>query len=164
MKELLGNTFCIQSYTHTHTHTHTHLQCRRPGFDPWVEKIPWRRKWQPTLVFSPEKSHGWRSLVGYSPWDCKESDMTDQFERALRKHFLHTVLYTYIHIYMHTNITYIYTYIHTHTYNLCVYIYVYSQFHYMYETIFQWNYFNFQRNCCQNWVKGERGYYFSDLT
>ena len=32
---------------------------------PWVEKIPWRRKWQPTPVLLPEKSHGWRSLVGY---------------------------------------------------------------------------------------------------
>ena len=41
-----------------------HLQCRRPGFDPWVGKIPWRRKWQPTLVFLPGKSHGQRNLVG----------------------------------------------------------------------------------------------------
>ena len=44
------------------------LQCRRPRFDPGVEKIVWRRKWQPTLVFLPEKSHGERSLAGYSPW------------------------------------------------------------------------------------------------
>ena len=44
------------------------LQCRRPRFDPWVEKIVWRRKWQPTPVFLPEKSHGERSLAGYSPW------------------------------------------------------------------------------------------------
>ena len=53
------------------------LQCRRPGFDPWVGKSPWRRKWQPTPVFLPGKSHGWRSLVGYSPWGCKESDTTE---------------------------------------------------------------------------------------
>jgi len=33
-------------------------QCRRCRFDPWVRKIPWRRKWQPTSVFLPEKSHG----------------------------------------------------------------------------------------------------------
>ena len=39
------------------------LQCGRPGFDPWVGKIPWRRKWQPTPVPLPRKSHGWRSLV-----------------------------------------------------------------------------------------------------
>ena len=51
---------------------------RRPGFDPGVRKIPWRRKWQPTPVFLPRKSHGWRSLVGYSPWGCKELDMTKQ--------------------------------------------------------------------------------------
>ena len=37
--------------------------CRRPEFDPWVEQIPWRRKWQPRLVFLPVKSHGQRSLV-----------------------------------------------------------------------------------------------------
>ena len=43
-------------------------QCKRLGFYPWVEKIPWRRKWQPTLVFSPGKFHRWRSLVGSSPW------------------------------------------------------------------------------------------------
>ena len=36
---------------------------RRCGFDPWVRKDPWRRKWQPTLVFLPGKSHGQRSLV-----------------------------------------------------------------------------------------------------
>ena len=35
------------------------------GFDPWVMKIPWRRKWQPTPVFLPVKSHGQRSLVVY---------------------------------------------------------------------------------------------------
>ena len=39
------------------------LQCGRPGFGPWVGKIPWRRKEQPTPVLSPRKSHGWRSLV-----------------------------------------------------------------------------------------------------
>ena len=45
-------------------------------------KIPWRRKWQPTVVFLPGESHGWRSLVGYSPWGCKSwtrcSDWTNQ--------------------------------------------------------------------------------------
>ena len=54
------------------------LQCRRPRFDPWVGKIPWRRKWQPTLVLLPGKFHEQRSLVGYSPQGCKESDMTEQ--------------------------------------------------------------------------------------
>ena len=41
------------------------------GFHPWVGKIPWRRKWQPTPVFLPGKSRGQRSLVGYSPWGHK---------------------------------------------------------------------------------------------
>ena len=52
------------------------LQCGRPGFAPRVGKIPWRRKWQPTPVFLPGESHGQRSLVGYSPWGCKKSNMT----------------------------------------------------------------------------------------
>ena len=43
------------------------LQCGRPRFDPWVGKILWRRKWQPTPVLLPGKSHGQRSIVGYSP-------------------------------------------------------------------------------------------------
>ena len=41
-------------------------------------EVPWRRKWQPTPVLLPRKSHRWRSLVGYSPWGHKESDMTEQ--------------------------------------------------------------------------------------
>ena len=41
-------------------------------FDPWVEKIPWRREWQPTPVFLPGEFHGQRSLVDYSPWCLKE--------------------------------------------------------------------------------------------
>ena len=49
---------------------------KRPRFDPWVRKTPWRRKWQPPPVFLPGESHGQRSLVGYSSWDPKESDMT----------------------------------------------------------------------------------------
>ena len=46
-------------------------QSRRQGFNPQVRKISWRRKWQPTPSFLPEKSHGQRSLVGYSPWAHK---------------------------------------------------------------------------------------------
>ena len=44
---------------------------RRCGFDSWVRKILWRRKWQPTPIFLPGKSHGQRSLLGYSPWGYK---------------------------------------------------------------------------------------------
>ena len=48
----------------------------RHEFGPWVRKIPWRRKWQPTAVFLPGKSYGQRSLVGYIPWRHKELDTT----------------------------------------------------------------------------------------
>ena len=54
-------------------------QCRRHkrwGFDPWVGKVPWRRKWQPTPVLFPGESQGQRRLVAYSPWACEESDTT----------------------------------------------------------------------------------------
>ena len=54
------------------------LQCGRPRFDPWVGKILQRMKWQPTPVLLPGKSHGGRSMVGYSPWGRKESDTTEQ--------------------------------------------------------------------------------------
>ena len=43
------------------------------GVDSWAGKIPWRRKWQPTLVFLPGKSHGQRNLVGYSSWGRKRA-------------------------------------------------------------------------------------------
>ena len=43
-------------------------QCRRHGFDSWVGKSRWRRKWLPTPVFLPGKSHGPMSLAGYSQW------------------------------------------------------------------------------------------------
>ena len=61
----------------------TTCQCRRCGFDPWVGKVPWRKKWQPTPVFLPGKSHGQRSLTGYSPWACKESDVTERTHTSL---------------------------------------------------------------------------------
>ena len=44
-------------------------RCERPGFHPWVGKIPWRREWQPTPVFLPGEVHGQRNLVDYSPLD-----------------------------------------------------------------------------------------------
>ena len=91
--------------THTHTHTHKmtalvkiNSQSNRasvmgqegfPGgsevknplangadFDPWVRKIPWKRKWQRTPVLLPGKSHGQRSLVACSPWGHRQSDTT----------------------------------------------------------------------------------------
>ena len=50
---------------------------KRCGFNPWVGKIPWSRKWHPTPVFLPAESDGQRSLVGYSPQGCKKLDMTE---------------------------------------------------------------------------------------
>ena len=58
-----------------------HLQGRRPRFDRWVRKIPWRREWQPTPVFFPGEFQGQRRLVGYCPWGLKESDMTERLTR-----------------------------------------------------------------------------------
>ena len=43
-------------------------QCRKPGIDPCVRKIPWKREWQPTPVFLPEESHGQKSLAGLTSW------------------------------------------------------------------------------------------------
>ena len=56
-------------------------QCRRHrrrGFDPWVGKMPWHRKWQPTPTFLPGKSCGWESLISYSPGKGKRSDTPEQ--------------------------------------------------------------------------------------
>jgi len=88
----LGMVLITITHTHTHTHTHMyiwisqvaqvvknlpmHVDAKRHQFDPWVGKIPWRRKWQPTPVFLPRKSHGQRSLAGYSPWGHKELGTT----------------------------------------------------------------------------------------
>ena len=53
------------------------MQCGRPTFDAWIRKMPWRRKWQPTPVILPGKSHEQRSLVGRSPWGRKELHMVE---------------------------------------------------------------------------------------
>ena len=55
----------------------------RCWFDPWVRKIPWRRKEQPALVFLPGKFHGQRSLVGYSPWGDRVRNIQEQLIRIL---------------------------------------------------------------------------------
>ena len=67
-------------------------ETKRRGFDPWVGKIPWRRKWQPTPVFLPGKSHR-QSLVGYSLWGHKESDTLSDLAHA----------YTHTHTYIPTH-------------------------------------------------------------
>ena len=67
-------------------------RCKRCGFYPWAREIPWSRKWQLTPVFFPGKFHGQRRLAGYSPWDCKEWDMT----RWLSMH-THTCTHTRVY-------------------------------------------------------------------
>ena len=62
------------------------LQFRRPGFDPWVGKISWRREWQPMPVFLAGEFHGQRSLAGYSSWGRKESDVTEQLTQLSTEH------------------------------------------------------------------------------
>ena len=52
------------------------------GSIPGVGKIPWRREWQPSPIFLPGKFHGQRSLVSFSPWSCKEWDMTEQLTQT----------------------------------------------------------------------------------
>ena len=69
--------------------TKNELQCRRPGFDPWARKIPWRKEWLPPPVFLPGKFHGRRCLAAYSPWGHKESDMTKQLSHSLFTIYLH---------------------------------------------------------------------------
>ena len=64
-------------------------QCRRHRFGPWVEKIPWRRKWPPTPVFLLGESHGQRSLVKYSPWGHRRvghDSVTKQQHKSNRKY------------------------------------------------------------------------------
>ena len=97
--------FCIYVYKDIYMYVYVYIgfhdgsdgkdsacQCRRPGFNPWVEKIPWGKEWLPTPIFLPVKFHGQRSLVGYSPWGHKGSDMTEQLKLSL------SCMYTYIHI------------------------------------------------------------------
>ena len=66
---LTSKFLCVYAYTRR--------RCKRYRFDPWVRKIHWRRAWQPTPVFLPGYFHGQRNLVGYSPCNHKESDMTE---------------------------------------------------------------------------------------
>jgi len=63
--------------------------------------IKWRRKWQPTPVFLPGKSHGWWNLVGYSPWGRKELDTTEQlhWDWALDKLLSGIWIYEFIYMY-----------------------------------------------------------------
>ena len=74
-------------------------RCARCGFDPWVGKIPWSRKWHPSPIFLLGKSHRQRSLTDYSPRGCKKSDMT---QHALVRTYACTHTRTHTHTHTHT--------------------------------------------------------------
>ena len=80
-----------------HSGKESACQCRRLSFNPWVRKIPWRRKWQPTPVFLPGKSHGQRSLEGYSPWNHKrvQQDLATKQYRRVETHHLQEEWFSY---------------------------------------------------------------------
>ena len=71
------------------------LHCGRPGFDPWVGKIPWRRERLPTPVFWPGEFHGL-----YSPWGRKQSNMTERLSLSLR----HSIYICCMHIWMNESL------------------------------------------------------------
>ena len=66
----IGGSFKRGKYIYTYLYIHIYIYI-------YMYIADWRRKWQPTPVFLPGKSHGWRRLVSYSPWGSKESDMTE---------------------------------------------------------------------------------------
>ena len=84
-------------------------QCRRHIFDPRIRKIPWRRKWEHIPIFSPGKSHGQRSLVGYSTWGCKRVGQ----DLATKAH--QQCPFTFICIHLYLDFSHIY---------ICIYIYI----------------------------------------
>ena len=85
--------------------------------------IYWRREWQPTLVFLLGEYYGQRSLVGYSPWGCKESDTTEGLTLSftIYMHYVYMCIHTYtVHIYILFHILFHYIYTHIH---ICVCMY-----------------------------------------
>ena len=74
----------------------------RQGFNPWVGKLPWRRKWKPTSEFLTGQSHGKRRLVGYCPWGGKELDMMEQLSTYTESIYIY--IHTHMYIYIHRNI------------------------------------------------------------
>ena len=66
-----------------HSGKESSCKCRRCRFHAWFRKILWRRKWQPTPIFFPGKFSGERSLSGYNPWGCKESDVPERLRMCI---------------------------------------------------------------------------------
>ena len=80
-------------------------QCRRHRrhrFDPWVGKILWRRKWQPTPVFLPGKFHGQRHLAGCSSWGYSKSDTVEHTQHSSKDiHILTPGTWEYVRLQVH---------------------------------------------------------------
>ena len=72
LRDKLGNLSWLPRWHSGKESTCQWRRCKGHGFDPCIWKIPWRRKWQPTLVFLPGKSHGETNLAGYGPWGHKK--------------------------------------------------------------------------------------------
>jgi len=68
---------------------------KRHWFNPWIRKVLWRREWQPTPVFLPGEFYGQKSLVVYSPWGCKESDVTEVTHACINTHTYRDLKYFY---------------------------------------------------------------------
>ena len=97
-----------------------HLQCGKPGFDPSVEKISWRRRRLLTPVSWPGEFHGM-----YSPWGGQELDLTERLSLSYIYIYICVCVYMHIYIYIYMCVCiymHIYIYTHTHTY---IYIYIY---------------------------------------
>ena len=91
----LGSSPPLRGLPRRHSGKESACQCRRcwrHSFNLRVRKVAWRRKWQPSPVFWPGESQGQRSLVGYSSWGCRESDMTKQLSTHASTQKLSSIL------------------------------------------------------------------------
>ena len=122
------------------------FQFGRPGFDPWVEKIPWGRAWDPLQYSCLENPHGQRSLVGYSLWDHKELDMTEwlstaQFTSTI--HLLQLLLRCIPQVL--TQCVFIFMKFKYFPFSLCIYSFILGPF----KSVLLYKYLkNFQRYFC----------------
>ena len=96
-----GTSLVVRAFPRGLSVKESSCQCRRLrrcGFNPWFRKIPWWRNSQSTPIFLPEKFHGQRSLVGCSPWGCKESYMTEhEHAKMSPKHKFSRIINPYSH-------------------------------------------------------------------
>ena len=87
----------------------------------FTEVIPWRRAWPPTPVCLPGKSHGWRNLAGYSPWDHKKSDTTELL------HFITQLDFLYLenNLKFHISLEFLHTYQNQGAFFPCMILFIY---------------------------------------